>query len=445
MLFASHKCTRIKYLQIRKYTGTKMILLPLDSFNIVLMWETLVVWIGNRYHRIVNSIAFYPALIGAAFLLLSYISIAYDFSEAGKAFKAQLHWLSLKDASTARSIITAIVAGIISLTVFSFSMVMIVLSQTASQMSNRILDKVIGNRFQQIVLGFYIGTTVFALFLLSTIRDIDSGIYIPSISTYFLIVLTIIDIFLFIYFLHYITQSVKYEVIIQRIYEDTKKNMKKVCSLKTTSPNTIEATGENVIEAGKAGIYEGFNKKALVNTLRERNCRLNVLITPGTFVFKDTHVAETTQSLEENDYEEIQGAFYINNSETIEKNYSYGFRQLMEVAVKALSPGINDPGTAVQALRALSKLLAFRIDNQPQNAVSDKKKEIRIVTTERDVSNLVKMSLLPIWDYGAKDRRIQNEFAHLLTHLRRMSEDPTIQALYERSREAISRRQIALP
>lgn len=156
------------------------------------------IWTKNIYRQAVNSIAFYPAIMG-------------------KQFKSQLHWLRLRDASTARSIISSIAAGIITLTVFSFSMVMIVLNQTASQLSNRILDKLIGSHFQQVVLGVYVGTIVYAFFLLSSIRDIDSGIRIPALSTYLLILITILDVFLFIYFLHYITQSVKYVVIMAKL------------------------------------------------------------------------------------------------------------------------------------------------------------------------------------------------------------------------------------
>ncbi len=82
---------------------------------------------------------------------------------------------------------------------------MILLNQAASQMSNRMLDSMIGNKFQQIILGFYIGTIVYSLFLLSTIRDITSGIYVPALSIYLLLLFTVVDIFLFIYFLHYLT------------------------------------------------------------------------------------------------------------------------------------------------------------------------------------------------------------------------------------------------
>lgn len=77
-----------------------------------------------------------------------------DFSPWGKHSKSELSWLSLKDAGTARVILSKVTGGIISLTVFGFSMVMIVLNQTASQLSNRILDSMIEGRFQQVVLDF---------------------------------------------------------------------------------------------------------------------------------------------------------------------------------------------------------------------------------------------------------------------------------------------------
>lgn len=128
-----------------------------------------------------------------------------------------MNWLTLKDAETARSILSTIAGGIISLTVFSFSMVMIVLNQAASQMTNRMLESMIGNRFQQFVLGIYIGSIVYALFLLSNIRDINSGKYIPALCIYLLLLLTVADILIFIYFLHYVTQSVKFETIIDRV------------------------------------------------------------------------------------------------------------------------------------------------------------------------------------------------------------------------------------
>lgn len=103
------------------------------------MFNKFIKWIRIHYDRIINSIAFYPALIAIGFLVLSYIMLKLDFSDFGKSLKSQWSF-SLKDAETARTIAGTIAAGILSLAVFSFSMVMILLNQVASYMSNRVLE-----------------------------------------------------------------------------------------------------------------------------------------------------------------------------------------------------------------------------------------------------------------------------------------------------------------
>ncbi|MEO6288565.1 MAG: DUF2254 domain-containing protein [Ginsengibacter sp.] len=392
--------------------------------------NTLSIWIGKRYLKVINSIAFYPALIAFSFLIFSFFFVSFDFSDMGKSIKSQLHWLSLKDPSTARSIISAIVSGIISLAVFSFSMVMIILNQTASQMSNRILDKLIGNRFQQVVLGFYIGTIVFALYLLSTIRDINSGIYIPALSTYFLILLTIVDIFLFIYFLHFVTQSVKYEVIIQRIFKETKSAMERYCPLQKEQVAEIPDSFKEIVNANTTAVYEGFNRKALTELCNNNDCIVQILVTQGTFVFKDTPIIKLSKNLPDDEVNDLVKTIYLNDNESIDNNFFYGFRQLTEVAVKALSPGINDPGTAIECLRALSKLFLFRIKNFPDGVIRNKQNKIIIIKAELSSNDMFKTCIFPIWDYGKNDRMIQQELFQILNHLRSISEMGAVNKLF---------------
>jgi len=383
-------------------------------------------WIKNRYHKIVNSIAFYPAFIGLLFLVVSFFVIQFDYSDAGKDLKSSFDYLTLKDASTARTIISAIAAGILSLTVFSFSMVMIVLNQAASQMSNRVLDKLIGNRFQQIVLGIYIGTIVYALFLLSTIRDIDSGIYIPAISTYLLILITIFDIFLFIYFLHYITQSVKYKVIIERIYNDTKASLEDSCKLKREPAKTAYFESEIMVRSSSPGIYTGFDKKSLLKICRENDCSILLLHAPGTFLLKGVPLFKLNKQIKQEALEEMLHSMYLDNDENIEQNFFYGFRQLSEVAIKALSPGINDPGTAIESLRALFRLYAYRVRFFPDHAIYDEDGKTGIIMQELSFEKIFADTLLPVWDYGKNDRMIQNELTHLLSQLESLHPNPVI-------------------
>lgn len=393
------------------------------------MWSNSILWIKRRYHRIVNSIAFYPAFIALLFLVLSFGMIVFDFSEAGKQIKLTLSWLTLKDASTARSIISAIAAGVISLAVFSFSMVMIVLNQAASQMSNRVLDKLIGNRFQQVVLGIYIGTIVYALFLLSTIRDINSGVYVPALSTYLLIAITIFDIFLFIYFLHYITQSVKYEVIIQRICKETNAVLKRSCKLEKEEPETGPLQNDHHIHAVESGIYEGFNALNLVKLCDENDCSVYLMHVPGTFILRGLPLAQLSKPLPDEAREEMRKSIFLHDSETIEENFFYGFRQLAEVAIKALSPGINDPGTAIISLRSLFSLLTYRAHHFPENTIVNDKDQVRIFTNTLSFEKIFEHTILPIWSYGKNDRMIAWELHHLLAQLYVISPNASVKAL----------------
>jgi uncharacterized membrane protein len=381
--------------------------------------------IVHYYLKIIRSIGFYPFLITLGFLLLSYFSLLFDFSEVGLNIKKSNFWISLKDAETTRTIISTITSGIISLTVFSFSMVMIVLNQTASQMSNRILDKLIGSRFQQFVLGIYLGTIVYALFLLSSIRDLDTGIQIPAISTYFLIFLTIVDLFIFIYFLHFITQSVKYETIIKRIYVETLASVQKfIFNNKADNlinhPNQEMFAIQMIIKAPKSGVYLGFSLDELIAFCDKNDCLLQVNIRFGDYVLKGFPLIECSIKLNELQINEVISLIQITTSETIEENFLYGFRQIKEVGVKALSPGINDPGTAVESIRALFQLCLILATFPFNNIVLGKNKIPRITSKLLSFEIIFERNIVPIWDYGKNDRYIQTELMHILENFEKL-------------------------
>ena len=113
----------------------------------------------------------------------------------------------------------------------------------------------------------------------------------------------------------------------------------------------------------------------------------------------------------------------------IDKSYTYGLKQLMEIAVKALSPGINDPGTAVISLQAIGDLLAYRLQHFPELNVEDKKGTIRIIIKEKSFDEAFKNYVMPVWDYGKNDRSIQHEMVHILKQLKMKGEQLIINKL----------------
>lgn len=366
-------------------------------------------WFSINASKIVKSIAFYPAIIAIGFLLLSYAMLYLDFSEFGKKIKSSTKWIAIADADTARSIISTIAGAIISLTVFSFSMVMIVLNQAASQMSNRVLNSMIANRFQQIVLGFYIGTIVYSLFLLTTIRDISSGIYVPVLSIYLLILLTVIDIFLFIYFLNYVTQTVKYETVINRVWKKTKETLEEDCE-ESAAQDVFWGKMQSVtLKTERSDYFQNFLTQKLLKIAQENNLHFQFLQKKGEFCLMDSEYVKIygTSALKDEVKNDIIDSINFYSGQPIEKNAVYGFTQLTEIALKALSPGINDPATAIISLNALSDLLSYIMNNY---RISQHKDEERVVRIEEKISNfteLFQICILPIWHYGKEDLQIQ--------------------------------------
>ena len=377
-------------------------------------------WIRIYFLQIKESIAFYPAIIAVAFLVLSYVMLGIDFSEWGKSLKSDMTWLSLKDASTARSIISTVAGALISLTVFSFSMVMIVLNQAASQMSNRVLSSMIENRFQQTVLGFYIGTIVYALFLLTTIRDIDSGIYVPALSIYLLILLTVVDIFLFIYFLDYVTQSVKYETIIDRVEAQTSNTMGKTLTEQTWEEPAWTNLPFVEIKVLRSDYFQGFNQKRMLAIAKEKNLYISILLKQTSYNIRGTVFAKvySLDKISDDCIEELTASADFYSGQPIDRTADYGFRQLAEIAIKALSPGINDPATAVLAINSLSDLFLQRLYCNVPSILSDDQNTARIHVPTSTFEELFIKCIYPIYSYGKSDLYIQNALLEILGQLK---------------------------
>jgi uncharacterized membrane protein len=381
------------------------------------MIDSIKNWLQNRYQIIIHSIAFFPVLMGLLFLAISIGMISLDYSAFGKELKSTYEFLSIKDAETARSILSAIAGGIISLTVFSFSMVMIVLNQAASSLSNRVLDNLIGNRQQQYILGIYIGTIVYAFFILTAIRDVDNSLRIPSISTYFAILLTIFDIFLFIYFLHYITQSVKFDVIVSRIYQETKDA---ILENNTDEKNQKEFKLQDSkveIKAIKSGVFEGFNESKIRDFCEELELKIESIHLKGTFILNGSPLIYVSKPITEDQIKRLHNYIHLVNRESIEENFIFGIRQLREIAVKALSPGINDPGTANESLKAIFQLFDYYLESNPHRTIFNDNGAPIVSINQIEFDQLFNENIMTIWDYGKSDRSIQYQLNLLITQL----------------------------
>ncbi|WP_207496914.1 DUF2254 domain-containing protein [Aridibaculum aurantiacum] len=396
------------------------------------MLDILLKWFRKVYNKSIHSIAFLPAVMAILFLLLAMALIELDEEGSFNNINKYLKWISLSDPTTARTIVATVAAGIISLTVFSFSMVMIVMSQAGSQMSNRMLDNIIGDRVQKIVLAFYTGSIVYSLFLLTQITEQVEVHQLPVLSIYFLLVLTVIDIFLFIYFLHYITQSFRYEQLIQRIHNRSLETLTNNIADSRCSYESFSAEGGRMVLSAESGYFQGFGLGRLLQVAARQDIVIRMLHPMGTHVLKGTPLLVIHGNVEEKNIKNLLVDIDFYYGQEIDKNAYYGFFHLMEVAVKALSPGVNDPGTAVLAIHALSDLFLQIITSPIGNVYKDDEGKVRIVTNTLSFEEIFDKSILPIYDYGKKDRVVMDALKYMISQLMYITEDPSITKFLER-------------
>lgn len=171
----------------------------------------------------------------------------------------------------------------------------------------------------------------------------------------------------------------------------------------------------------------------MLKLCEKENFIISSVYPTGTFVLEGSPflVILNTEEISKECEDKIHLLTNIEHNEFIEDNYYYGFRQLKEVAVRALSPGINDPGTAILSLHALADLLAFRASHFPQTNIEDSAGRVRIIFNEKTFDEIFREYFLAVWDYGKNDRSIQHEVHLILLQLQSVTENKLIAELLQ--------------
>lgn len=314
------------------------------------------------YHRVTGSIAFYPTLIAVGLASLCVVTIVLEMTWL-QPYKEDLDLGLVKNADNARLIIGTLVGGIISLMVFSFSMVMVVLNSAASSLSPRVIPALISSRSHQVVLGVYLGTIINSLMLISTIQEGDD-INVPSLGIFLALGLAVICLCLFVYFIRSISLSIQVDFILNRVYKQT------LAQLRTRRRQLQDSHGPawpddaqwSVVRARRSGYFKALNVTAAHDVLDDHDARMTVQVHYGFFVMPGHPLMRIERELDDDCTNRLLDCFDFYVEEYAHRHFFFGFKQIVEIAVRALSPGINDPGTAIKAIDMLSVLLAERME-----------------------------------------------------------------------------------
>lgn len=371
---------------------------------------------GVFLKSVYKSIAFYPVFITCFFLLLGILLLTIPFDIEVFGHDKWTRILLVKNDDAAKTILTSIVGGKISLMVFSFSMVMVVLNQASSNFSPRVLPNLIADRGHQFILGFYAGSIIFTFLVLI---GLGSGTLTkPNIAIGVLsaLIFMILSIGLFVYFIHNISKSIQLRNIIEQLKKSTEIIVNEKKDRKLKKP---ENTNDwKLIKSDKSGFFHGVFIQFASDYFKEKTHHVKVLPYLNDYIRKGDPILMIKEDIPESELQSLQESLLLSTTRHAYNNIENNLVKLKEIGVKAMSPGINDPGTMMQIIVAIECIM-LEVLLLPQYTESvNKANKIKLFLSEINIELLVENIFLPIYQYSKNDilviRKLKKSIEYLM-------------------------------
>lgn len=318
--------------------------------------------IFSFYRNIKSKIAFYPTLLALIGLFFAFIMIYLEDRGISRYLVDNVPALVVDNGDTALTILSACITGLISMMVFSFSMVMILLNQASTNYSPRLLPGLISDKNHQVILGIYLSSILYCIFILQAIQPTGDKYQIPGFSVLLGILFTVVCIYSFIYFIHNISQNIQITNILTRIFLTARKTLNDLLEDEKGSNLSFPETAEwHKYHTENSGYFQDFSESNLLEFCQQHENMIEILPVKGMFVLQGIPILRCKKKLNEDELNRVLQSIYFSREELVTKNYVLAFKQITEVIVKAMSPGINDPGTALNAIDYLTELIRLRM------------------------------------------------------------------------------------
>lgn len=178
--------------------------------------------LADFFNTVQSKIAFYPTLLAVSGFLFALLMMYFEIHGISRKSMEIFPQLIVENGDTALTVLSACLGGLISLMVFSFSMVMLLLSQASSNYSPRLLPGLISNKKHQFILGIFLSSILYIIFTLFSIEPSDQKYALPGVSVLLGIVFTISCLVAFIYFIHNISQSIQINNILDTVFLESR-------------------------------------------------------------------------------------------------------------------------------------------------------------------------------------------------------------------------------
>ncbi|NJR40208.1 MAG: DUF2254 domain-containing protein [Leptolyngbyaceae cyanobacterium CSU_1_4] len=362
-----------------------------------------------------SSFWFIPTLMVVLAIGLSFLLIQIDQTLQPNVI-GQFGWTYSLGPNGSRAILSAIAGSMVSVATTAFSITIVALQLASSQFGPRLLRNFMQDTGNQVVLGTFISTFVYSLMVLRTINGVEEDEFVPHLAVTTGIGLAIASIGVLIYFIHHAATSIQVDQVVNKVGCELDDAIDRLFPYKIghsgskhCSEPSISSIPANFdrdacpIPATKSSYIQAIDSHQLMKIAQESNLLLRLQQHPGDFVVKGSPLAWVypIESVHKKLIEQIHNAFVLGSQRTDQQDVEFSINQLVEIAVRALSPGINDPFTAVRCIDQLSAALCHLAQKEIPSAYRyDDQDRLRVIAESVTFASMTAAAFNQIRQYG---------------------------------------------
>jgi uncharacterized membrane protein len=270
----------------------------------------------------------------------------------------------------ARAVLAAIAGSMVTVASLVFSMTLVTLQLASSQLGPRLIARFMRDRINQVVLGTFIATFLYALLVLQTVTESGTQPFVPHLSLTVALALTLLSLGWLVYFIHHVANSIQADTVIAGVAADLAHALDRLYPRLAAEHGRVAATAPvpagllskpaTPVPAGRGGYVQAIDAQALLRLAREHDLVIEILRRPGHFVILGRPLMRAWPAARVSD-EVIEAAadkVVLGPKRTPTQDLEFSIDALVEIALRALSPGINDPRTAMTCIDRLAEALA---------------------------------------------------------------------------------------
>lgn len=374
---------------------------------------------------------FLPVLIICLAVLLSISLVSFDNSITIPQ-DGWIRFFLVNSTDSARSILSTISGAMIGVAGTVFSVTLVALTLASSQFGPRLIKNFMYVKLNQVVLGSYVATYLYCLLVLNSIKDSDGYTFIPSISILVAIFVAIANIVLLIVFIHQIAVSIQADKVISDISDfianqletlfPEKMGEEKVSEGESDISTAMSAYQEQVsIKSPKSGYLQYISSEVLVDLVSKQDSLLRVHHRPGSHLVKGIEIAELLihSKWEQEKIETLLNQFVIGKTKTPQQDLEYSIHQMVEIASRALSPGVNDPYTAIACIDNLTSTMSYLAQAKfPSKYRLDEEGNLRVIANALDFEGVLDAAFNQIRQFSAGSTAVIIRLMEALTTIK---------------------------